>query len=134
MMTFRDVIRTYAPAVQSSLGSDENGRRRDKPPQRVPVDAARLRTDLERVRTSYMIWFTICIGVAIIAMAGGIMLALNRAGSNPLPLSVSGLSTCALLGVTARLLKTRGQIDLLLTLAGALDRDALRTVVAAIRF
>jgi hypothetical protein len=67
-------------------------------------------------------------------MVIGIVLALNKVGTNAVPLSVSGLSTCGLLAITARLLKTRGQIDLLLTLASSLDRDALRTVVAAIRF
>lgn len=131
MITLRDVIRSYVPAVEVNGGADDNVRRR---PPRPPLDAKRLRKDLERVRTNYAIWFTVAISMAVVAMGTGIVLAFNRVGTTAMPLSVSGLSTCGLLGITARLLKTRGQIDLLLTLAGSLEGDTLQTVIKAIRF
>jgi hypothetical protein len=131
MATFKDVIRAYAQPVETPGGADEISSRR--PRQRPPFDAERLRADLQRVRTTYMVWFTICIGMAVIAIAAGLTLALNQAGPAAVPVSVSGLSTCGLLAITARLLRTRGQIDLLLTLASGLDREILRAIVSAIR-
>lgn len=127
------LLREYAEPIEVMAGADDS--EKPPPPPTNRFNAKQLRADLERIRRSQGVWFSVCISAALIVAAGALLLALWQVGKPSVPVTagVGGVSGCMVaLTFAARLLKRRAQTDLLIALAGMMDPDTLQTIVAAL--
>lgn len=133
MIDLKTLLREYTEPIEVMAGADDT--ENPPPPRLNRFNAKQFRADLESIRRSQGIWFSVCISGALVVAAGTLLLALWQVGrpSVPVTAGVGGVSGCMVaLTFAARLLKRRAQTDLLIALAGMMDPDTLQTIVAAL--
>jgi hypothetical protein len=121
MKKLRAVLSPYVDSVQ--LGD----------PERDPIDVERLREQLQRVSRESANYFGVCVVMVMVIFLATLGAALRYAGQAnlvTLAFAVLGATMIGMLRVMVGLWREKVATDVLLALAGSLEGDHLRSILA----